>query len=113
MLVFAATSEGPFGPWPTAALIYRVIHGEPRIGSLPPEVRSLAGRCLAKNPPDRPGTSEILAELAAARSPDATMAADLPLPPGGLQATQTTVQQPRHPTHLAPPLDCRRRPQSP
>ena len=91
VLVFAATSEGPFGSGPTAALIYRVIHGEPRIGSLPPEVRSLAGRCLAKNPPDRPGTSEILAELAAARSPDATMAADLPLPPGGLQATQTTV----------------------
>jgi serine/threonine protein kinase len=66
VLVFAATGEGPFGSGPTAALIYRVIHGEPRIGSLPPHVRSLAGRCLAKNPQDRPAAGRLVAELAAA-----------------------------------------------
>jgi Protein kinase domain len=63
VLTFAATGEGPFGAGSTAALIYRVVHGQPSLDHVPAEVRPLAERCLAKNPADRPTAGELLAEL--------------------------------------------------
>jgi eukaryotic-like serine/threonine-protein kinase len=101
VLVFAATGEGPFGSGSTAGLIYRVIHGEPRIGHLHPQIRSLAGRCLAKDPQDRPGTGQLLAELAAVRSSDAALAAN-PQALGGLQTTQTRVPSTAAPDSTGP-----------
>ncbi len=88
VLVFAATGAGPFGSGPNAALIYRIVHGEPRLGDLPADVRSLAQRCLAKNPPDRPEAAQIAAELAAALPQDAAMSLRVPT---SLPATQTRV----------------------
>jgi hypothetical protein len=63
VLTFAATGEGPFSTGSTAALIYRVVHGQPRLDGLPPGVRPLVERCLAKDPADRPAAGELLAEL--------------------------------------------------
>jgi hypothetical protein len=63
VLTFAATGEGPFGAGSTAALVYRVVHGSPGLGSVPPEVCPLIERCLAKDPGQRPTTAELLAEL--------------------------------------------------
>jgi serine/threonine protein kinase len=65
VLAFAATGEGPFGTGITPALLYRVISTQPDISRVPGQIRSLVGRCLAKNPADRPTASDLLAELGA------------------------------------------------
>jgi hypothetical protein len=67
VLAFAATGEGPFGDGTTAALLYRVVHGEPGTGRLPEELRPLIERCLAKDPQHRPTAAQLLAELSNAQ----------------------------------------------
>ena len=65
VLAFAATGEGPFGTGTTAALLYRVVHGTPSLDGVPPAVRPLIERCLAKDPSQRPTASGLLAEVGA------------------------------------------------
>jgi len=65
VLAFAATGEGPFGTGTTAALLYRVAHGEPSLERIPPRVRPLIERCLAKDPAQRPTANGLLAEVGA------------------------------------------------
>jgi outer membrane protein assembly factor BamB len=65
VLVFAATGTGPFGTGGTAALVYRVVHGEPELAGVPAPVRELASRCLAKDPADRPTAADLLAQIGA------------------------------------------------
>ena len=66
VLAFAATGEGPFGTGTTAALLYRVVHGDSRTWSgCRPRVRPLIERCLAKYPAERPTASGLLAEVGA------------------------------------------------
>jgi serine/threonine protein kinase len=76
VLVYAATGGGPFGTGSITALLYRVVHSQPNLHHLSPPVRSLAERCLAKDPQERPTTGQILAELEAL-GPDSTSLADL------------------------------------
>ena len=64
VLTFAATGEGPFGGGATPALLYRIVNGEPELSRVPPDVRPLVRRCLAKDPAARPANGELLAELA-------------------------------------------------
>ena len=65
VLAFAATGEDPFGSGPTAALLYRVVHGTPGLDRVPAEVRPLIERCLAKDPRERPTAAGLLAEVGA------------------------------------------------
>ena len=65
VLAFAATGEGPFGTGTTAALLYRVVHGDPSLDRVPAEVRPLIERCLAKDPSQRPTADGLLAEVGA------------------------------------------------
>jgi eukaryotic-like serine/threonine-protein kinase len=76
VLVFAATGRDPFGSGLPSALLYRVVHHEPDVEGLHSQIRSLAERCLAKNPEQRPDTRQILAELGRTRP----MAGWLPAP---------------------------------
>ncbi|MCB5908911.1 protein kinase domain-containing protein [Streptomyces pinistramenti] len=64
LLVFAASGHGPFGGGQPADLLYRVRYAEPDLGGVPPELVGVLGRCLAKDPADRPGTGELAAALA-------------------------------------------------
>jgi serine/threonine protein kinase len=63
VVAFAAAGQAPFGDGNTAALVYRVVHALPALEGVPEELRSLAERCLAKDPAQRPTTAELLAEL--------------------------------------------------
>jgi Protein kinase domain len=67
LLAFAATGQGPFGAGSMAALLYRVVYGEPSTDGLPGRLRPLVERCLAKDPGERPSPAELRAELDAAR----------------------------------------------
>jgi serine/threonine protein kinase len=66
VLTFAATGEGPFGSGPSSALLYRVVHHQPRTDHLPGQIRSLIERCLAKDPSQRLSAAGLLEALGAA-----------------------------------------------
>ena len=63
VLTFAATGQGPFGTGSSDMVLYRVVFTPPETGGLPAELRPLVERCLAKDPAQRPGTAQLLAEL--------------------------------------------------
>ncbi len=66
VLAYAATGTGPFGGGHAAAVVFRTVHEEPELGSLPVELREAVAGCLRKEPADRP----TLAELTALLGPD-------------------------------------------
>ncbi len=68
VLAFASTGERPFGTGTPVVLLDRVIHGSPNLDKVPPEVRPLAERCLAKNPDDRPTAAGLLADMGAVQA---------------------------------------------
>jgi hypothetical protein len=70
VLAFAASGRPPFGAGLPPALLYRVVYSSPSLGHVPPEIRPLIERCLAKDPAARPAIAELLAELALAAQPD-------------------------------------------
>ncbi|WP_237518867.1 serine/threonine-protein kinase, partial [Streptomyces sp. SID5910] len=64
VLAFAATGRPPFPGDSSAALLYKVVHEEPELGTLDGEVRELVGQCLAKDPAARPAPAEVARRLA-------------------------------------------------
>ncbi|MEV7344077.1 protein kinase [Streptomyces sp. NPDC093544] len=64
VLVYAATGEPPFPGDSSASLLYKVVHEEPRLGSLEGELRDLAAECLAKDPGERPTPGDMARRLA-------------------------------------------------
>ncbi|HLK72402.1 MAG TPA: serine/threonine-protein kinase [Streptosporangiaceae bacterium] len=69
VLVFAATGHGPFGVGSQALLMYRLVNSPAELGGVPAELRSLVGRCLAKQPEARPTAAELVAWLGAESGP--------------------------------------------
>ena len=63
VLCYAAAGRGPWGTGSVAAMVYRVVHGEPDLAGLPDEISSLVARCMAKLPGQRPTAADIVAEL--------------------------------------------------
>jgi serine/threonine protein kinase len=95
VLAFAATGQGPFGSGSTPALVYRVVHSGPQLDLMPAEVRSLAERCLAKDPALRPTAADLLAAAAypaAGWLPEPVTRAQAAAPP-----TMTTTAPPGAP----------------
>ncbi|MFI6439369.1 PQQ-binding-like beta-propeller repeat protein [Streptomyces sp. NPDC050759] len=64
VLVYAATGHSPFEAENAYLAAYNTVHGEPRLGGLPEQLRPLVSRCLAKEPADRPTSGEVLERLA-------------------------------------------------
>jgi hypothetical protein len=60
MVLAFATGIRPFGEGPSEAIAYRVVHEEPDLEGLDPQIRDLVAACLAKEPPERPTTAAIL-----------------------------------------------------
>ncbi len=61
---YAATGTGPFGSGTAAAVLYRVVHGEPALDGIPPRLREIVSACLAKDPAARPELRGLGAAIA-------------------------------------------------
>ncbi|WP_369778905.1 serine/threonine-protein kinase [Streptomyces sp. R33] len=66
VLALAATGRSPFAAATVVLTLYNVVHAEPDLLGLPPGLRELVTRCLAKDPAARPSPAEILALTGAA-----------------------------------------------
>ncbi|MFE4362646.1 serine/threonine-protein kinase, partial [Kitasatospora sp. NPDC056800] len=68
-LAYALTGDTPFGSGASSeVMLYRVVHEEPDLAAVPPQLAPLIRACLAKEPAERPGAAalhERLSELAA------------------------------------------------
>ncbi|GGO26934.1 hypothetical protein GCM10010116_54020 [Microbispora rosea subsp. aerata] len=62
-IVFAATGRAAFGAGNVAAVLHRIMTDFPDLTPLPPPLRALVGRCLAKDPAARPAARDLLLEL--------------------------------------------------
>jgi serine/threonine protein kinase len=61
VLVYALSGRPPHGTGD--AVRYQVVFGDPDLDGVPPGMRPLIARCLAKRPEERPGLDALLAEL--------------------------------------------------
>ncbi|MFF3858076.1 serine/threonine-protein kinase [Streptomyces sp. NPDC002209] len=66
VLALAATGRSPFAAATVVLTLYNVVHAEPDLLGLPPGLRELVTRCLAKDPSARPSPAEILGLTGAA-----------------------------------------------
>ncbi|GGW53319.1 serine/threonine-protein kinase [Streptomyces xantholiticus] len=63
LMLYAANGRPPFGDGSGPGLLYRIVHTEPDVGTLPdtdPELFDVVKSCLAKSPADRPTAGELL-----------------------------------------------------
>ena len=64
MVLACAVGIRPFGVGPPEAIAYRVVHDEPDLSGLGPQIRDVVAACLAKEPSERPTPAQILELLA-------------------------------------------------
>ncbi|GAA2149779.1 hypothetical protein GCM10009760_43320 [Kitasatospora kazusensis] len=64
VLAFAATGQHPFGRTDSFGFGFRIVYEEPDLEGVPAELVTLLGRCLAKDPDERPTTEELGTALA-------------------------------------------------
>lgn len=68
VLVYAATGRSPFladgEELDLPALLYRIVHDEPRLDGVPGPLLALVRQCLAKDPQERPRAEDVAARLA-------------------------------------------------
>ena len=96
MVLAYALGSRPFGVGLPEAIAYRVVHEEPDLSGLDPQIRAVVAACLAKKPSERPTPARMVELLA---DPD------LPgqwLPPS-VQTLITTYQPPGKPAAVAAP----------
>ncbi|ROO89262.1 serine/threonine protein kinase [Actinocorallia herbida] len=115
-MVFAATGQSPFEAETLPVIINRILNEEPDLSGLPPELRPLIGRCLAKDATQRPSALDALLELVpqpGAAPASATqreellnqgtrIAAQLPAPPPPRTPTPAPFVSPAQPYAAAP-----------
>jgi serine/threonine protein kinase len=63
VLAFTASGTGPFGTGSAQGLMFRIVYSEPDLAAVPPRLRPLVARCLAKEPGDRPAIGDVLSEM--------------------------------------------------
>ena len=94
MVLAYAAGIRPFGLGLAEAIAYRVVHEEPDLSGLDPQIRDVVAACLAKEPSERPTPATIL-ELLADPDPPGQW-----LPPP-LQTMITTYKPPGKPAAVA------------
>lgn len=75
-VAFAASGVPPFGTGRSDAVIFRILHGEPEIATLPGALNDLVRAALSKDPGSRPTAREVRASLLPPGT-DVTVAAEV------------------------------------
>ncbi|MEV7614521.1 protein kinase [Streptomyces sp. NPDC089799] len=60
VLVMATTGRSPFAASSTLQTLYDVVHAEPDLSAVPPALRPVIARCMAKDPGARPTPAQLL-----------------------------------------------------
>src|SRR5580693_3368150 len=97
MVLACAVGIRPFGVGPSEAIAYRIVHEEPDLSGLDPQIRDVVAACLAKEPSERSTPAKILELLADPDLPSQQL-------PSPLQTGITTYKPPRKPTAVATEL---------
>ena len=63
---YAVLGAPAYGDGPSHAVLYRIVHEEPDLARIPEELRTLVGRCLVKEPGERPSLAEVVGMCRAA-----------------------------------------------
>ncbi|GAA2827767.1 serine/threonine-protein kinase [Kitasatospora paracochleata] len=92
VLIFAATGRHPYGEGRPDVILYRTIHGEPRLDDVPADLVPFLTRCLSPEPDRRPEVAEVVRALA-------TSADDTQWLPAGVNAL---ISEHRHATLILP-----------
>jgi hypothetical protein len=90
MVLAYAVGIRPFGSGPAEAIGYRVVHEEPDLSGVNPQIRDVLAACLAKEPSERPTPAQIL-ELLADPDPPSRW---LPPPLATMITTDTPPREP-------------------
>ncbi|TQS17954.1 serine/threonine-protein kinase [Microbispora hainanensis] len=94
-IVFAATGRAAFGADGVPAVMHRILTAEPDASALPPPLRSVVERCLAKDSARRPSSRDLLLELVgSAGDPLQAGAAAATTRPEGVRQGGTTAVLP-------------------
>jgi Protein kinase domain len=93
-VAYAATGRPPFGTGSFETIFYRIVHGQPDLGSIPSPLLSMVARTLARDPARRPAAGE-LCEWAATLDPSSLVPGAAAAVPGVLPpAPGTLADQP-------------------
>ncbi|MFD7322667.1 protein kinase [Streptomyces sp. NPDC059875] len=65
LAAYVAGGALPFGTGPESAALYRVVHEPADLSRVPEDLRALLGRCLAKDPRQRPTPAEVITAVRA------------------------------------------------
>jgi Protein kinase domain len=87
LAVFAATGHAAFGEGTAETLFYRILNEPPDLDDCPAELRPVVQRCLAREPADRPGVSEVIDYARAAMRGETMRVLDEPWLPPPVAAT--------------------------
>ena len=101
MVLAHAVGSRPFGLGPAEAIAYRVVHEEPDLSGLDPQIRDVVAACLAKEPAERPTPAQILELLADPDPPGQWL-------PSPLHTMIRAHNPPREPTAVADPASAAR-----
>ncbi|MFC0865141.1 glycoside hydrolase family 6 protein [Sphaerimonospora cavernae] len=72
LVAYTASGRAPFGTGSIPSILYRVIHTDPDISTLEPELRAIVERALVKDPAQRPTAQQLLDLLTGRVTPDPT-----------------------------------------
>ncbi|MCK9893531.1 protein kinase [Frankia sp. AgB32] len=105
VMLFAATGRTPHGEAITPVLLYRIVHDQPDLSGLAPELRDLVEWTMQRDPAARPTASALLLRLTGATPAPTTVgeigtpgSAAVPRPPGAVRDSPTRLLHDPRPT---------------
>jgi hypothetical protein len=105
VMAYAGTGRTSFEAATPPAVLYQIVHGEPRLDGLDQGLRAIVEQALAKDPERRPTAQELLDRLVGQEQVDTALGADTALkrwPTGLIPGRDATLLTPSPAGHGAP-----------